>query len=430
MKPMIKKHEKGQIIIILVLAFVGLLGFVAVAVDGGMIYSDRRFDQNAADASALAGAGVAAQKLENDGVNYVNFTCTSTDVQNAINTAVAKAKERALANNFTLEESLDNQHGVIVNCVDNVWNGAYTDKYLDVTVMVSTEVKTSFAHLFYNGPIRNTVEAVVRIRPRTSLTYGYAIAATREDCDGLEFDGSNDVSIFNGGVYSSGCFRTDGGVNVVSDNDFGNNYFSTLQLNGSGYVSPAPRKLTEKLPSFEVKPPNCSSLPWRGDITKPEKTSPILPGRYGSITVGNNDFLSMEKGLYCISNGIKMTGGDIEGIGVMIYLTGGDIALTGGTVDLEAPTSSDPFAFLGMLIYVAPGYNGQVTMAGNGDSFYMGTVYAPDGYVEVGGTSGINPTYSTQVISDRIKIHGNAKIDINFDIAQIYQNPAYLDMYK
>ncbi len=431
MKPKIKKHEKGQIIIILVLAFVGLLGFVAVAVDGGMIYSDRRYDQNAADASALAGAGVAAQKMENDGVNYVNFSCTSTDVQNAMDVAVMKTKERALANNFILDETLDSQHGVVVNCVDDEWNGAYDEKYLDVTVMISSEVKTGFAHLFYKGPIRNTVEAVVRIRPRTSLTFGYAIAAIRKECDGLEFDGSNDVTIFNGGVYSAGCFLTNGGVNVIADADFGNNYTSDLIINGSGYVSPYPQKLTEQLPSFSVPTPNCAALPWRGNITKPEKNTPIAPGRYGSITIGNNDFLSMQKGLYCINDGIKMTGGDIEGIGVTIYLTGGDIELTGGTVDLEAPTSTDvPYAILGMLIYVAPGYAGSVDMAGNGDSFYMGTVYAPDGSVEVGGTSGINPTFSTQVIADRVKVHGNSKIDINFDIAQIYQNPAYLDMYK
>ncbi len=430
MKSMIKKHEKGQIIIILVLAFVGLLGFVAVAVDGGMIYSDRRFDQNAADSSALAGAGVAAQKLENDGVNYVNFTCTSTDVQNAITTAITKAKERALANNFTISETLDTQHGVTVNCVDDEWNGAYDEKYLDVTVMISSDVKTGFAHLFYKGPIRNSVEAVVRIRPRNSLTYGYAIAAMRETCDGLEFDGNNDVTIFNGGVYSAGCFLTNGSVNVVADADFGNNYTSYLYINGSGYVSPNPQKLTAKLPPFDVPIPDCASLTWRGDVSKPEKTNPILPGRYGSITIGNNDFLSMKPGLYCINGGIKMTGGDIEGIGVTIYLTGGDIAINGGTVDLEAPTSANPPAILGMVIYVAPGHTGAVDMAGNGDSFYMGTVYAPNGSVEVGGTSGVNPTFSTQVIADRVKVHGNSKIDINFDIAQIYQSPAYLDMYK
>jgi len=45
--------ERGQVLVLLVLALVGLLGFTALAIDGGMVYSDRRTAQNAADASAL-----------------------------------------------------------------------------------------------------------------------------------------------------------------------------------------------------------------------------------------------------------------------------------------------------------------------------------------------------------------------------------------
>jgi len=128
----IKKQEKGQIVVILVLAFVGILGFVAIAVDGGMIFSDRRYDQNAADASALAGAGVAAQYLENEEINWTNFDCGSSTVHAAEDLAVAKAQERATANNFTIDSTLANQHGVVVNCVDNEWTGSYNEKYLEV----------------------------------------------------------------------------------------------------------------------------------------------------------------------------------------------------------------------------------------------------------------------------------------------------------
>ena len=55
--------ERGQVLVLLVLALVGLLGFTALAIDGGMVYSDRRTAQNAADAAALAGAGAAAQYI-------------------------------------------------------------------------------------------------------------------------------------------------------------------------------------------------------------------------------------------------------------------------------------------------------------------------------------------------------------------------------
>jgi uncharacterized membrane protein len=53
MKAISKKSEKGQAIVLLVLSFVVLLGFAALAIDGSMIYSDRRTAQNAADAAAF-----------------------------------------------------------------------------------------------------------------------------------------------------------------------------------------------------------------------------------------------------------------------------------------------------------------------------------------------------------------------------------------
>src|SRR5512142_51844 len=51
-----KNHERGQALIIIVFALIGLFGITALAVDGGMAYSDRRNAQNAADSAALAAA--------------------------------------------------------------------------------------------------------------------------------------------------------------------------------------------------------------------------------------------------------------------------------------------------------------------------------------------------------------------------------------
>src|SRR5450756_1519423 len=48
-------NEQGQAMVLLVLVIVGLLGALALAVDGGMILYDRRSAQNAADAAAMAG---------------------------------------------------------------------------------------------------------------------------------------------------------------------------------------------------------------------------------------------------------------------------------------------------------------------------------------------------------------------------------------
>ncbi len=51
-----KKTERGQALIMIALAMVGLAGMVGLVVDGGNAFLDRRNAQNAADSAALAAA--------------------------------------------------------------------------------------------------------------------------------------------------------------------------------------------------------------------------------------------------------------------------------------------------------------------------------------------------------------------------------------
>ncbi len=59
-----KKSEKGQAIILIVFALIGLIGITGLTVDGGLAYSERRRAQNAADSAAFA-AALANSKDEN-----------------------------------------------------------------------------------------------------------------------------------------------------------------------------------------------------------------------------------------------------------------------------------------------------------------------------------------------------------------------------
>jgi len=51
-----KLPEKGQALILVALAAIGLFAFAALAIDGSRMFSDKRHAQNAADTAALAGA--------------------------------------------------------------------------------------------------------------------------------------------------------------------------------------------------------------------------------------------------------------------------------------------------------------------------------------------------------------------------------------
>src|SRR6266568_4889820 len=53
----VDRRERGQTLLIFVLALTVLLGFTALAIDMGLFFENRRHLQNTADAAALAGVG-------------------------------------------------------------------------------------------------------------------------------------------------------------------------------------------------------------------------------------------------------------------------------------------------------------------------------------------------------------------------------------
>lgn len=83
------KEEKGQAVVIVALAMVALLGFTALAVDGGALYLERRNMVTAADAAALAGA----KEL------YLSDNNTAK--------AVAEAKKYAEANGAAITDEIE-----------------------------------------------------------------------------------------------------------------------------------------------------------------------------------------------------------------------------------------------------------------------------------------------------------------------------------
>jgi hypothetical protein len=434
------KEESGQVLLIIAVGMVALLGFTAMAVDGGMIYADRRFDQNAADASAYAGAGAAAMAMENSQITYRSFNCkapagstTATKMNFAKSEAVKAAKSRAASNNFVIESNLDTQHGVEVVCgTETKSGGVYMDKYFDIHTMISSDLKTAFAHLFYKGGIRNTVESVVRVRPRNDLAYGFAIASLSSDCTrGIDFNGNSNVLVHLTGIFSNSCLTTNGGINVkVDPATAGINYYDQQKINGSGLLDPLPKKADSQIPRMDIPAPNCDH-PSLIDGGKVNSGGSLKPGRYESIKINAGNNLILEPGLYCLDGDLTALGGTLIGNGVTIYQRSGSFDVGGNvTVQLAAPTAPADPALRGMLFYAAEGNTSANKMSGGGASWYIGTMYAPDGTIELGGNNAINPTYTTQVVADYVKIHGTADMEIYFNDALTYQIPAFLESWR
>lgn len=447
MKPKIITSERGQALVLLAFGIIALLGFAALAIDGGMVYADRRHAQNAADAASLAGGAAASQVAENYEITIEEFSCGNSHVTSAANNAVQAAISRANSNGFTIDGDISDKHGVTVECVDNLNNGFYVQKYLDIRVFITIETETTFAHFVYKGPLVNTVQAVTRIRPQSPLVYGQAIvglnpAACDGNNNGVIIDGSSSININGGGVFSNGCLRANGNnLSVLVEN--GNvGYAGNFQNNtGPVNIQPTPAWVdTGPLPesSALLPPPDCSSLPNLSNQNG-RYNGLIEPGRYNKVKL-NGDAQLVGGGLYCIMNGDFDTGNynlsidESNGkIGVTIFLEVGKFLTSGGgDVDLKAPPydpDPDP-AIPGVLIYLAENNTSLVQLRGNSESTYYGIVYAPDGFIDAAGTIDHLATFNTQLIAKNVKVGGNAQIDINYAGADYYRKPTTLDLHQ
>jgi len=169
---MLSKHmssERGQTTVLLALAFITLLGFAALAIDGGMVYANRRHMQNASDAASLAGGSAVAMYLENHYVVYSDWSCSEDRVIraqiNGTNGGEITAIRSAAVNDYSIDADISDMDGVDTDCIQGIDNGSWIERYIDVKTFITSDTPTAFAHFVYNGPLRNTVEAVTRVKP-------------------------------------------------------------------------------------------------------------------------------------------------------------------------------------------------------------------------------------------------------------------------
>ncbi len=433
MRTKIQGTANGQIIVVLAAVVVLLLGFAALAVDGAMLYSDKRDAQNGADAAALAGGGMAALAMENTGVMYDTFTCSNPKVVAAMNAAVNNAITRAADNSYTIDSDISDDNGVEITCgIQDL--GPYMEKYIDVKVKITESTDTSFAHLFYSGSTAKTVDSIVRIHPRTNLGYGYAVASMGHDCTtgGVHGNGNTTIRSDHGGVFSNSCFTfTNGGTHVFV-NDPGGSGCRYI----SGTVNPAWCDVPivqspVRLVPYTIPAPKCEDLPYNGSFTG-HGTFTLDPGRYSTISINGGSIINLNPGLYCISGGLDIGANEtINGTSVTLYFTNGAGYSSGATsnVNLSAPTADDPYAIRGMLMYAEEGNTGTFTLYGGAVSNYQGTVYIPDGHIDAHGGGGAN-AFNSQFIGKMVTLEGSSDINIDFNGALNYQIPAIVDQLK
>lgn len=450
--------ESGQIIVIFAIALIALLALTALAIDGGMVYADRRHDQNVADAAAFAGGSAAAKVLEEGLAGmpatsyHGSFECPATNacgsiadpeqrhiclaMQAARAAAQARARENInLATQTELETGLANDNGVEVSCVDNdTSRSVMPDKYIQIEVRLTSQTKTSFAHIVTGeNTITNKVAAIVRVRPRQPFMGGNALVALKDSCsskkDGLWFHNNQPVEVNYGGIFSNGCLEANN--NNVRVNAPDGEILYVIDGPESGIFTPTPKQTNTVMGKIPMPDINCDTLTPRS-FNKGAGT--YEPGTYTGTFAPNKDATLMP-GLYCFKNGISVTSKDLSGEGVTLYVPNGPVKITGAVNNLRAPTEQEASSGLtagiaGLLIYLPETNSSSVEITGNTDSKFTGTVYAPQSPIYFKGTSDIGKTWYTQFVGWTIEVAGNSSITINYDQSQSYTSPAYLELFR
>ena len=450
MKEKQSSSENGQVLVILVLVIVGLLAFAALAIDGGLLLADRRGAQNAGDTAVLAGGYRMANTLEDYAkgysITYLNWSCSSV---NEIATLYAKpeAESQAGTNGYPITTNDHITSTLDMDCNPGEDMGSYVDKYLDTTAQITSRVDTAFAHFAFAGPLQNSIIAISRVRPRMPLAFGYAVYAHRDSCPnsstgGVQVEGNPNAVVSGGGIMSDGCLNLSGSSSTTVTGGFPINYDEDDGYTGGGAVSPTPTGQTNELPEWALlfPEPDCSDLPSAsssGDGT-------ISPGIYSGINVTGGEQLTMNPGLYCFDGNFTINGNNtsfVEGESVTIYMRSGNFTTNGNAaVRLSAPSfvAEDNDGVTGMLIYLGPDNDGEVSLLGNTESYYSGTIYAEheDSTIEVGGTGDLTscyndlPCFGTQLIAGTVRLHGDAVLNVTFNKDAVYYLPARLTLER
>lgn len=450
-------QEKGQIIVILALGMVAILGITALAIDGSLLYSQRRNDQNTADSAALAGAGAAAHKLRD--FNPSDFSCdpgSTSLARQASDLAVNAAIESALVDGVNLDRyDLSNQNGVTVRCDKD---SAQND-YLDIHVMVTSsseqseenptpKIQTYFLQAFSNNSLQTTVEAIARVYPNQPFAYGNALVSLANSCGknsgGIFFNGNSLTDITSGGIFSNSCVDAGGSTTVKVTGGSVHAYSTTGCNNFTPSVTNTTcSKASEKIPTGILPDPTC---PYYGDDAfkkvYSKTSSSIGPGWYpGGIHLKSGYSVELLPGLYCIEGGLsnhaqsKLIGHNVT----LYFLDNSSVSLNQNTgsgygTDLTAPSCATsvcgvPHAVEGLLMYFKTGQAAQVTINGGSNNNYTGTIYGENTNFTINGGTEIS-SFNTQIIGNYIYVSGNAKLIMDLDSKKWVQYPASLSLIK
>jgi hypothetical protein len=462
---MTRNKQAGQALVLTAVALVVLMGFAGLAIDMGVLRYEKRLQQTAADAAAIAGANnlayggvtvgaqnaAAANGFTDNGGGQVSNCGTSTNPPAAVGTVCVEVNSTGTACNGPCSGPHSGDPNYVEILVADV-HPTYFMRVLGINSEAITAravaTDTSGSGSGGSGCIDTLGSPNKRIEPGISTSGSvslYAPTCGINDNGNLITGGGANLSITAASIGVSGSV-TQNGTGTVSPTPvsgvpaLGDPISATAPCSGSSCPSSGP---------ITINAGSCSGAGCAGNVTCSGGFCTIAPGNYDDICVGSGAFANFSAGLFVItgnsvcSSGVEFKIGanssvcnsynaDCSGMmgsansGVTFYMTGsGSVSVDGtATVQLSAPNSG---TYEGMLFYQDPSDTASASLSGNDTSVYQGALYFPTAQLTFGGNNSTTGTFNggaayTLIVSSWLTLAGNPTIVLNSDYSGLAGN--------
>lgn len=398
------KDDRGQAAVLLA-CFMAILalGFMALAVDVGYFFHEKRMAQSAADSAAVA----AGEEFSSGNSVNMQTSANAMAKMNGFDTTLASYPAVVQINNPP-------QHGM------------YSGSSSYVEVVVSRPVRSLLLGAFSPSLSNMTISArAVAGGGQASLT---CICLEQPTGMGLNMSNDAQISASNCGITvdsaSSNAVGVVGsaGINALSLGTVSTNWDNSSNVNNNGTISSSTKVVTG-VPACNptIAPPTlpagtpCYSNPiqgytaannYTGVYTLPIAGETAVNGTvcYTSLNTSNAASVTFSSGYTYYVQGSFTTGGGapISGSGVTFYIGGTMNIANGVTSNLSAPTVS---GVAQTLFYV----NGaSVTIQGGSNSTFSGLLYAPNAALNLNNGTGTNMNMA--IVAQSLTMAGGATL--------------------